>query len=355
MKRTKQMLGATSAIALVALSSSPALAAGTSAGDKITNNVSVSFDVGNITQTAVTASDEFTVDRKINVTVAVNQQFVSVTPGQEKAVLAFEVTNLSNDTVDYQLSALAGANNTAGLSIIGIYLDANKNGILDQAEITAGPITYLDNLSADETNNNNKRQVLVVADIGLNATNTSKFDVVLTADARDVSGTVASPGAALVNTTGANTSGVDTVLADGAGFADQAGQGDFSARGTYTVSAADVTVSKTSRIISDPINGTTNPKAIPGAVVEYCIVVSNASGGATATGIEVLDALPADVTYDDKGIFVVNDGTCTNGTDGVTATPKAAAFDDIKAEVTADLSDIGSAESRSVYFRVTIN
>ncbi|MFK4002552.1 hypothetical protein [Qipengyuania sp. NPDC077563] len=349
MKRTKQMLGATSAIALVALSSSPALAAGTSAGDKITNNVSVSFDVGNITQTAVTASDEFTVDRKVNVTVTVDQASVSVTPGQNRAVLAFEVTNLSNDAVDYQLSALADTGNPAGLNNVRIYLDTNKDGILDQTEIDAGPITYLDNMTADEM-----RQVLVVGDIGLNAANSSEFDVVLTADARALSGTPASPGAALVNSTGANTAGVDTVLADGAGDSDNAGEGDFSARGTYAVSAADVTVSKTSRIISDPLNNTTNPKAIPGAVVEYCIVVSNASGGATATGIDVTDALPADVTYDSSfGIFVNGDATCANGTNGLTATPPTAAFAD--PNVTADLSDIGSAQSRSVYFRVTIN
>ncbi|MAM40323.1 MAG: hypothetical protein CL949_17885 [Erythrobacter sp.] len=348
MKRTKQMLGATSAIALVALSSSPALAAGTSAGDKITNNVSVSFDVGNITQTAVTASDEFTVDQKVNVTVTVDQASVPVTPGQEKAVLAFEVVNSSNDTVDYQLSAIAAAGNPAGLSILGIYLDKNTDGILDQTEIDAGPITYLDDMTEDEM-----RQVLVVADIGLNAANTKEFNVVLTADARAVSGSAASPGVALVNSTGANTSGVDTVLADGAGIADQAGEGDFSARGTYKVSAADVTVSKTSRIISDPINDTTNPKAIPGAVVEYCIVVSNASGGATATGIDVTDSLPGDVTYDSSfGIFVDADATCNGGQDGLDQSPPTAAI--AGSNVTAKLSDIGSAESRSVYFRVTI-
>ena len=58
------------------------------------------------------------------------------------------------------------------------------------------------------------------------------------------------------------------------------------------VSAAD----KTSRIIDDPVNGTTNPKAIPGATIEYCIVVSNASGAATGTNIDVNDELPADVS-----------------------------------------------------------
>lgn len=55
-------------------------------------------------------------------------------------------------------------------------------------------------------------------------------------------------------------------------------------------------VTKTSSIVSDPISGTDNPKAIPGAVVEYCILIEN-SGDATATAILASDTLPAGVTY----------------------------------------------------------
>ena len=49
MKTTKQLLGAVSAFALVAMTSAPALAQGTSAGSTITNNVTVSFNVGGVT------------------------------------------------------------------------------------------------------------------------------------------------------------------------------------------------------------------------------------------------------------------------------------------------------------------
>jgi hypothetical protein len=49
MKTTKQLLGAVSAFALVAMSSAPALAAGTSAGTTITNNVTVNYNVGTAT------------------------------------------------------------------------------------------------------------------------------------------------------------------------------------------------------------------------------------------------------------------------------------------------------------------
>ena len=69
MKTTTQLLGAVSALALVVMSSAPALAEGTSAGSTITNNVSVTYDVGGVTQNAETASDSFTVDRRVNVNV----------------------------------------------------------------------------------------------------------------------------------------------------------------------------------------------------------------------------------------------------------------------------------------------
>ena len=50
MKTTPQLLGAVSALALVVMSSAPAWAVGTNAGDQITNNVSVTYEVGGVLQ-----------------------------------------------------------------------------------------------------------------------------------------------------------------------------------------------------------------------------------------------------------------------------------------------------------------
>lgn len=55
-------------------------------------------------------------------------------------------------------------------------------------------------------------------------------------------------------------------------------------------------ITKTSTVLSDPVNGSTNPKAIPGAVVAYCVTVSNTGTVAAATVIAT-DTLPADVTF----------------------------------------------------------
>jgi hypothetical protein len=57
-------------------------------------------------------------------------------------------------------------------------------------------------------------------------------------------------------------------------------------------------VVKGSTIVSDPVNGTTNPKAIPGAVVRYSInVVNTATGPVDSSTIIMLDSLPAGITF----------------------------------------------------------
>jgi uncharacterized repeat protein (TIGR01451 family) len=156
----------------------------------------------------------------------------------------------------------------------------------------------------------------------------------------------------LLGTTGANTSGVDTVLFDGAGATDAANQGDFSATGTLTVAGALVTVAKTSRVVSDPVNGSTNPKAIPGATVEYCITVSNAAGGATATNVNVVDDLPFDVDFVGP-IFINGDATCANGVAGGTfSTATGPAGED---QVLGNLNDVAAGNTLSLYFTVEID
>ncbi|MDZ3830563.1 MAG: proprotein convertase P-domain-containing protein [Sphingopyxis sp.] len=59
---------------------------------------------------------------------------------------------------------------------------------------------------------------------------------------------------------------------------------------------ANMAIAKTSSVVSDPVNGTANPKAIPGATMRYCIVVTN-NGSATATAVNVADPLPAATSY----------------------------------------------------------
>jgi uncharacterized repeat protein (TIGR01451 family) len=69
-------------------------------------------------------------------------------------------------------------------------------------------------------------------------------------------------------------------------------------------------IEKSSTVISDPVNGTTDPKLIPGAVVEYAITVRNTGAGQVdASSVVVIDVMPAEMAY-----AVTTPVTFTNGT-----------------------------------------
>lgn len=53
------------------------------------------------------------------------------------------------------------------------------------------------------------------------------------------------------------------------------------------------TITKLTTLISDPVNGTTNPKRIPGAIVEYTLLVTNPGAAMTANSVTVIDPLDA--------------------------------------------------------------
>ncbi len=352
MIKTRQFFGTASVLALAVLGATPALADGTAAGSSITNNVTVQYQIGGIDQTATGASDSFVVDRKVNLTVAeVGTTTTQVTPGQSAAVTTFEVTNTSNATLDFALVA-SQQNGGAGAHANTDNFDAtNVKTYLDDGDgiYEAGidlEITYLDELAADGS-----ATVFVVADIPLGLDSGDVAAVTLTATGRE-SGTAGSQGLALSETTGANTASMDTVFADGAGATDAAGDADFSAKDDYTILAAALTVTKLSKVISDPVNGTSpNAKAIPGATIEYCIIVSNASGSATASSVAISDPLPGEVTYNSGyGIFV--DGTVTSGAcneDGNAGGSYAAGT------VSGTLSDVAADETKTLRFRAVIN
>lgn len=357
-KRTKH-LGSAGVFALSILAAQPAFAAGTASGTVITNTVTVDYQVSGIAQTSATASNPVTVDRKVNLTVAeVGTTTTQVSPGQANAVTAFTVTNLSNATLDFALTAAqasggAGAHSntdTFDVTNVRIFVDSNSNGAFDSG--TDQQVTYLDELAADQS-----RTVFVVADVPISQTTGSVAAVSLTATAREGGG-AASEGAALTQTNQSTANEtdptfVDTVFADGSGATDSARDAAFSARDDYTVLAAALTVLKASKVISDPLNGTTNPKAIPGATLEYCISVANAGGGATATAVNIVDPLPTNVSYDSTyGIFVngsVTGGVCNaDGTSGGN-------YNGTTKTITATLNDIAGGETRTLRFRAAIN
>jgi uncharacterized repeat protein (TIGR01451 family) len=117
-------------------------------------------------------------------------------------------------------------------------------------------------------------------------------------------------------------------------------------------------IAKTSSVVSDPINGTTDPKAIPGATMRYCILVTN-SGSGTATSINVADALPTTTTFIPGSLrsgsscaaaTIVEDDNASGGDE---SDPFGASF--TGASVAATAPTLAPGAALAVAFDVTIN
>ena len=338
-------------LAAAALAATPASAAGTAAGTTVTNTVTLDYKVGGIDQNQVSASTDFTVDRKVNLTVSeVGTTATTVSPGQTAAVTAFTVSNASNAPLDFALAATQLDGGTVhsrpdnyDVSNINLYADTNTNGTYDPG--TDAEITYLDQVLADTS-----RTVFVVADVPLGRATGDAAGIRLSATAAEATA-ASSLGATVTQDSGANTSEVDTVFADADTDGNVARDGIHFDEDDYVVLAASLVATKSSRVISDPFNGTTNPKMIPGAVVEYCIAVANGASSATATGINISDALPTETTYDSAFGIKLN-GTVTGSSCNADGTSGGSYASGV---VSGTLTDIAAGVTRTLVFRVSVN
>jgi uncharacterized repeat protein (TIGR01451 family) len=287
-KRLTRWLAAAVVATAAFLTPQSAQAAGTVAGTTVSNTATVNFNVGSVPQTAVSASVDFVVDNRVNVTVTATGG-PSVIPGSTDQVLSFTVQNDGNKTQGYGLSAVFGSGIT--MNNVRIYIDNGTLGSFDVADVLYTPGTNAGDLAPDAN-----MRILIVADTPSTAVdgNTSTYSLLATTlNAGTTTVTAEYTGADNANTE-------EVVFADASGPADvhapTAQDGRHSASSTYTVSTAALTVTKTSAVISDPANGTTNPKRIPGATVRYTITVTN-NGAANASNVVITDPIPANTTY----------------------------------------------------------
>ncbi|MEG3174608.1 hypothetical protein U1872_00080 [Sphingomonas sp. RB3P16] len=288
--------------ALAALGATPAFAqtappAGTTSGTVITNQATVSYSIGGSPASVTSNAATFLVDKKVDLTVAAVNTPTYVAIGSNDQVTTFTVTNNTNAIQDFRLEA-----STTALTIpllgtgdftpttVRVFVDSNDNHVYDAADTQ----TFINELAPDATIN-----VFIVANIP----NTAGIrNGIVALNAVVAAGGSAGLGADLVATStlaADNPNAVDIVFADAAGpllTLDGARDGHKVAFNQYVIDNAAIALAKTSRVISDPINLLLNPKAIPGATVEYCLTASNAGPG-TASGVTLADAIPANTTY----------------------------------------------------------
>ncbi len=281
----------------------PAAATGTAAGTTITNRAVVSYSVGGVAQTVINSSPtgnstagvglgadtSFVVDRLVNYTLTtVDTTAIVGTPGQAALVTTFLVTNTGNSTESYNAVAanLVGGTvfttNTDTIDVANIKVFFGPDGTTAYNAGTAVAAT-----SAPDVAQDTGRRIFVIADLPVAATNGAGANVRLTVKAA----TATSLGATIETATnGADTAGsVDVVIASA--VASTAGSVTTSVRTSdsgYAVQAPTLSVAKTEAVVSDPVNGTTNPKAIPGATVEYTLTITN-TGAVAANGVSFTD------------------------------------------------------------------
>ncbi len=282
-------------LALIALSSvslyQSALAAPgeTSAGTDISNTATVNYTVGTVAQTAINSNTTtFEVDKKVDLTVA-NGTGVTTVPGAANVGLPFTVSNTGNDTDSYTLTAANLAGDNFDTSAVAIYLDAGTLGVYDAGvdTLVSAPVS----IARDTTIN-----VLIVSTIPGAAINGNTANLTLTA-----------------TTTSAATAGAESPTVVDVVFADAGNDGTEVDTNTYTISTATLAVVKSAAVISDPVNGATNPKAIPGAIVRYTITVTN-SGPVAATAVTLTDNIPTNTSYVASSM-TLNAGALTDGAD----------------------------------------
>jgi len=350
--------------AVVVLAAAQAAALGTDAGVSVSNTATVDYVVGTVNQPDVNSNAAtFVVDRRVLLTVAeVGNAYTDVTPGDIRQVLAFTVTNDTNATLDFRLDASQDSTGTTeahggtddfDATAVQVFVDSNSNGTYDFGVDTA---TF-----ADEIIEGGSATVFVVATIPFGQANGNTAGLTLTATAAEPGG-VASLGADVTQTAGAETAGsVDTVFGDTAGDTDAARDGKHSDDDAYRVVTATLAVTKTSTVISDPFNLSTNPKRIPGATVEYCITVQN-TGTADATSVVLTDVLTTQpVTFVPGSLFTVDTGAaCTGGVSeddnnagGDESDPNGAA--ESSGTVSATFVSVPAGAGKAMRFRVTIN
>lgn len=263
-----------------------AMAVGTPAGEVVENTASVAYDVGAVPQAAVASNTvSFVVDRRVTFTLTqVGGALVPVTPGQNDAFFDLLLTNTSNSALDFNLAL-----DQAGVTTVRTVADTaemtapeyavSADFVADTDPVQGGP-QFVDELPADED-----AIIRVWGDAALALLNAQVAGIEISATAATPGG--AGLGADLVDTTDDDAS-IDNV------FADADNDGVEVQTDGFIVQSAALSVAKDWTIVSGDL-GSGLP--IPGVILEYSIVVSNATGAQTAEAVVISDAIDDDLTF----------------------------------------------------------
>ena len=351
-KRLMAMAGLLLGLGQQAVAQSIDYTTATPADTPVTNTATVDFTVGSVTQSTTSNTYVFQVDRVVELTLMEDSGIQQITtPGASGSVTKYTLTNNSNDVLDFvlvpsnvtNLTSLGGSLGTdsGDADSFQIFLDSTTSGTsgsYDPADDTSsGPI---DNLAPGDS-----VTIFVLANIPSGATAGQIIGVELTATAQDENGNNLTESAT-------NTDNLETVFG-GSVTANASGNPTISDYGSYLVTDADISVNKYSTVIDDYVSTSpTEPKAIPGALVEYCMEITN-GGTAAATNVVLTDSIPANTSYVASSLMGGSEGPGGEVCDATYADGSLTTDDSSGVSVT--FPSVPDGETVWVSFQVTID
>ena len=315
--------------------------AGIAAGTQVDNSVKLNYKVDGNPQSEVTSNTtSFKVDNKIDLTMS-SQDNTAAKSDTIDQILKFIVTNEGNKVQDYSLTSTQSTGDDFDTNNVEIYVDSDDDGIYDSSKDTK---SYIDELAPDAS-----ITVFIISDVPTQSDGDKSKHALIAQVAEG--GNSGSQGADITkdDAGSADTAmGIEIVFADEAGSEDSNKDGKYSINASYIVSTAQLTAKKESCVVSDPFNGTSNPKRIPGATVRYAIEIENTSNSKDATDVEVTDTLESTLDYNSS---VIKNEACDcaspSGTD--TGSTSVAGQD-----VTLKFGDVNQTKTMCGYIEVIV-
>ena len=128
---------------------------------------------------------------------------------------------------------------------------------------------------------------------------------------------------------------------------------------TFCRPTTTLTVDKTSRLLSDPVDIGDYDYRIPGAIIEYCLITTN-TGESRATNVIMTDVLPQNLTYVSGSMR--SGTTCSGATTiedddpaGADETDPVGAEFDGSQQIRATVGELASGGSLAIVFQATID
>lgn len=358
--------------AVVATGTAHAQSTPTTAGTEVSNVASVTYTVNGASQSTTSNTVKFLVDRKVDFTVITDQTGpTQVNLGQAAAVTKFKVTNHTNGIQDFWLDpdqstlsvGILTGTDDFDISTMKVFVDSNGNGVYDADVDTQ---TYIDELAPEAS--------VAVFIIGNVPTTVGIHEAQVSLHVIAAAGGTSGTKGAVLLPTDLNLGNADTVVdivfadddSDGAlNLGDVARNGQGRAYAAYVIGTQNValTVTKSALVLDDGVN-TLNPKALPGATVQYCLVVRNGTALTGANSVVLSDVVPTNTTYVPGSISVgLPGGTCIlTGTAEDDDADDSAETDGFTADynsgsntVTANVGTVAGLASVAVSFKVKIN